>query len=104
MTSQVPGIIYLIHFHQRYQHAGHYLGWTEDLVARLTLHAAGRGARLLRVIKDEGIGWELARTWEGDRHRERQLKQRGHARCCPICQGKGAPIVWQQTSVSGVGV
>jgi hypothetical protein len=33
-----------------------------------------------------GIGWQLARTWTGDRNRERQLKnQGGKSRMCPLC-------------------
>ena len=38
-----------------------------------------RGARLLQVITQAGIDWTLARTWEGTRERERQLKRQGGA-------------------------
>ena len=80
------GTIYLLHFDQPYQHARHYTGWTSDLDARLAEHAAGRGARLLAVIGDAGIGFQLARTWTGTRTRERRLKQSGGARRrCPLC-------------------
>jgi len=56
-------MVYLLHFNTRYKHAGHYLGSTCDLAARLALHAAGRGARLLHVVQAAGITWRLARTW-----------------------------------------
>jgi predicted GIY-YIG superfamily endonuclease len=80
-------MVYLLHFDTRYKHAGHYLGSTCDLEARLALHAAGRGARLLEVVSAVGIGWQLARTWCGGKHRERQLKNQGGAsRLCPICK------------------
>src|SRR6266536_910291 len=60
--------------------------WALDLAARLAKHEDGRGARLLEVIKDAGLGWTLARTWPGDRKRERQLKNQGGAsRHCPKC-------------------
>jgi predicted GIY-YIG superfamily endonuclease len=83
----VPGTVYLIHFHTPYKHAGHYLGWTENLPARLAEHRSGHGARLMTVIKACGIDWTLARTWTGTRALERRLKDRGgHARICPLCQ------------------
>lgn len=59
---------------------------TAGLEARLDAHRSGRGARLLAVVAEAGIGWTLARTWRGDRYRERQLKrQGGRSRLCPLC-------------------
>ncbi len=85
------GTVYLLHFDRRYQHAAHYSGWTNNLAARLADHAAGRGARLLAMARQAGIGWRLARTWPGDRTRERAIKrQGGAARRCPICQGRAS--------------
>jgi predicted GIY-YIG superfamily endonuclease len=82
------GTVYLFHFDQRYEHAGHYTGWAEDLDHRVAEHLAGRGARLIEVITQAGIGFRLVRTWPGvTRARERQLKRQGGAsRHCPICQ------------------
>ncbi len=81
------GVVYLVHFTQPYRHARHYTGWTADLESRLAEHQAGRGARLLQVITQAGIGWTLARTWPVTRKRERQLKRQGGAsRRCPICR------------------
>ncbi|MFB7722301.1 hypothetical protein [Nocardia sp. NPDC056100] len=81
-----PGTVYLLHFDRPYRHARHYTGWTSDLDNRLAEHRAGRGARLLEVLRDNGISWQLARTWEGTRARERQLKREGGAsRRCPKC-------------------
>jgi predicted GIY-YIG superfamily endonuclease len=80
------GTIYLLHLDRPYQHARHYTGWTTNLKSRLAEHTAGRGARLLAVTTQAGIGWQLARTWPGSRNRERQLKrQGGAARRCPLC-------------------
>ncbi len=89
-TGRHPlGTVYLLHFDQRYEHAGHYTGFAEGsgLLKRLGEHAAGRGARLVEVITQAGISFHLARTWPGvTRARERQLKQQGGAsRRCPIC-------------------
>jgi predicted GIY-YIG superfamily endonuclease len=80
--------VYLLHFDQRYQHAGHYTGWADDLDRRLAQHQRGTGARLVEVITQAGIGFRLARIWPGaSRARERSLKNSGGAsRYCPICQ------------------
>jgi predicted GIY-YIG superfamily endonuclease len=79
--------VYLLHFERPYKHARHYLGSTNRLTARLAEHQEGRGARLLEVVHAAGIPWVLARTWEGGRERERQLKkQAGASRFCPLCK------------------
>jgi hypothetical protein len=87
------GVVYLIHFdrpigdrHNPRGFASHYTGWTLDLPTRLVDHAAGRGARLMQVVGDQQIGWQLARIWTGTRTRERSLKQRGATRRCPVCR------------------
>jgi hypothetical protein len=88
------GIVYLVHFdqpigdlHNPRGYASHYTGWTLDLPTRLVDHANGRGARLLQVVGELGIGWQLARIWAGTRDRERSLKRSGGAaRRCPICR------------------
>ena len=86
MGRAINGTIYLLHFASKYRHAGHYLGWADDLAARLEQHATGRGARLTSVIQAAGIGFECVRTWPGTRRNERKLKNR---RCapllCPVC-------------------
>ena len=89
-SSGAPlGVVYLVHFTEPYRHARHYTGWTADLDSRLAEHQAGRGARLLQVITQAGIDWTLARTWQGTRARERQLKrQGGSSRRCPICHAE----------------
>jgi hypothetical protein len=85
MTA-LMGTVYLLHFDRPYKHARHYLGWAGNLDARLAVHGTRHGARLLAVLRAEGIGWQLARTWPGDRNRERQLKNMGSsARHCPMC-------------------
>lgn len=84
-------MLYLIHFDRPYKHARHYLGWTKSadtLDARLDHHRAGTGARLLAVLKREGIGWQVSRTWlDGTKQDERKLKRtRNLPHYCPVCQ------------------
>ncbi len=87
------GTVYLIHFDRpigdlsnpRGQ-ARHYLGYTENLEARLEAHRSGNGSRLMEVIAEARISWTVARTWEGGRSLERKLKnQHNGPRLCPIC-------------------
>jgi predicted GIY-YIG superfamily endonuclease len=80
--------VYLLHFDQRYQHAGHYTGWAEHLDQRLAQHQRGAGARLVEVITQAGIGFRVARLWPAaSKAQERSLKNSGGAsRYCPICK------------------
>lgn len=67
--------------------------WTSDLPARLEEHRKGRGARLMEVIKDAGIGFRVARTWPGTRGLERAIKDRHEApRLCPECTPQPRPV------------
>ena len=87
--SSDAGTIYLLHFAKPYKHAKHYLGWAQHLEARLEHHRAGTGARLMQVVTEAGIDWEVSRTWEGDRNLEAQLKRRKDSpRLCPICAAR----------------
>ena len=49
--------VYLLHFHQRYKHIGHYTGSTANLTQRLDQHATGHGVRLLAGVQAAGITW-----------------------------------------------
>jgi hypothetical protein len=87
------GVIYLLHFDRPIGDVANPRGfashqhWTHDFPARLVDHAAGRGARIMQVVGEAGIGWQLARIWTGTRARERSLKRSGGAaRRCPVCQ------------------
>ena len=92
------GVTYLLCFrdqvgeHERYVHAGHYLGWALDLPHRLREHRAGAGGRLVQVIQEAGLTWTVARIWPGTtRVWEASLKRRGgRARLCPLCDPAGA--------------
>jgi len=90
--DHLVGVIYLLHFvdpatgeHKRFRHAGHYLGWTHDLSARMARHGTYDGAKLMRHVRAAGIEWQVARLWTGTRKHERRLKTRGQTRYCPLC-------------------
>ena len=86
LTRQQLGIVYMLHFSEPYKHARHYVGFTEDLLARLDRHATGHGANLITVIWQAGLGFTLTRICEGTRSTERAIKNEGGAvRYCPAC-------------------
>jgi predicted GIY-YIG superfamily endonuclease len=80
--------VYLIHFEQPYKHARHYLGYAQDVAARLQRHRAGTGARLMEVITQAGIPWHVAKIWpDGTPELERALKLwHSGVRLCPTCR------------------
>ena len=93
-SSGFKATVYLLHFDKPYRHAKHYVGYTalETLEQRLQRHRDGRGARLLQVCVQHGIGFQPVRTWdfksaEAAREKERRLKSSGGAsRYCPNCK------------------
>jgi hypothetical protein len=81
----------------RGQYAGHYWGWTQDLIRRIAQHRnpAWTGAgRLVQVALAAGLTFELAwLEYPATRGRERRLKNQGSAyRRCPLCRGTGGPL------------
>ena len=81
------GTIYLLHFSKPYMHAQHYLGWSQDVEGRLQTHVEGNGNPLVAAASAAGSEITLVRTWTGDRHFERRLKNKKNARSlCPICK------------------
>lgn len=83
----MTGTVYLLHFDRPLNGYSHYMGWTMDVEKRIKDHRAGRGAILTRRLKRARIGFQVARTWPGDRKLERRLKKLRQARkLCPICQ------------------
>jgi hypothetical protein len=81
----------------RGQYAGHYWGWTDDLIRRINQHRnpRWRGAgHLVQVALAAGLTFELAwLEYPATRGRERRLKNQGSAyRRCPLCRGTGGPL------------
>ncbi len=99
MSRSLQGDVYLICFDRAIGDtdnpkgsASHYLGWADDVDARMAEHRAGRGARILAACVQLGIGFDVVRTWAGvDRNFERRLKRQHNAwRHCPRCARRGS--------------
>ena len=98
MTASLLGHVYLVCFEPPIGDsanpkgsASHYLGWAEDVDGRMAEHRAGRGACILAACVEQGIAFEVVRTWAGvDRNFERRLKRQHNAwRHCPRCGSRG---------------
>jgi 2'-5' RNA ligase/GNAT superfamily N-acetyltransferase/predicted GIY-YIG superfamily endonuclease len=90
-ATDVIGQVYLLHFNEPFKHARHYLGWALDADRRIEQHRNGVGSRLTQVIKENEIGFEVARIWDNaTRGFERNLKNQGGLnRQCPVCRALG---------------
>lgn len=91
--ATAAGGLYLLHFEPPYKHAGHYLGFADDIERRLGEHLScgAKSSPLVRAALGAGATVELARSWPGgDRTLERRLKRGGGlSRHCPTCRRAG---------------
>lgn len=80
--------VYLLHFEPKYKHAGHYLGWSDDVGRRVYEHEmTGKGSRLCRVARAAGSQLHFVRFWPGEKDLERKFKKRtGFKVKCPVCK------------------
>lgn len=85
--------LYLFHLEPPYLHAGHYLGYADDLLRRCREHlsSGAKSSPLVRAALRSGSRVALVRVWDGgDRTLERRLKRQGGlSRHCPICRATG---------------
>jgi predicted GIY-YIG superfamily endonuclease len=82
------GAVYLLHFERPYRgRMRHYLGWTTNLENRIRNHRQGTaGSVTTKLAFDQGITFELVRTWPGGPALERHLKAQGaQTNACPLC-------------------
>jgi hypothetical protein len=79
--------VYLLHFDKPYLQARHYIGYSDDMERRIEAHRDGYGAKLTRALVRAGIGFQVARIWEGgDRTFERKLHDYSKSpNLCPLC-------------------
>ncbi len=82
--------LYLIHFKQKYEHAQHYIGLSNNVERRLEEHRSGQGNALMKAVTEAEIPWDVVRTWpDADRMFEVQIKSRHNSRkLCPVCNPK----------------
>jgi predicted GIY-YIG superfamily endonuclease len=85
-------VVYLLHFEPSYRHAKHYVGYANNLDARIAHHRNGTGANLTKYASAAGCQLIVARTWNNaTRATERKIKtSRHHSRLCPLCNPHAA--------------
>lgn len=97
---KIQAHVYLIHLEKPLcNHAQHYLGYTalESVHDRLARHKRGDGAKMLRAANEQGISYQIVRTWSCTsipeaKSLERRLKnQRNAPRLCPVCHANNSP-------------
>ncbi len=81
------GFIYLLHWCSRNGSVEHYVGWTQDLEARLKAHYSDSGGcPTTRRHRRAGMRGTLVRLWRGTTVGERWLQQTlVFPVDCPIC-------------------
>ena len=88
------------HYRPRCQH---YIGYTDDLAARMQAHRRGNGAKLVTAAATMKIDFEIARVWRGGRRLERRLKaQRNGPSLCPICSPGNRRMVGDELSIAEI--
>ena len=94
-------MLYLLHFDPRYKHAGHYLGYTDNLPKRFGLHVNGRGSPLVKAAVTSGSTILLVRIWDEDGNAEQEIKRvmRSLVRLCPVCNQSADRIMKAYKSV-----
>lgn len=95
-----PWFLYIIHFKEKYKHAQHYVGIAQNVEDRFAEHMAGRGARLLQVVREAGIKIEACSTikefsdFSSAHLAEKKLKATNNTkRYCPICKKKETELL-----------
>ena len=91
-NASTVGEVYLFHFHQplgnpenRRAMASHYVGFAEDLTARLLKQLSGKGAKIVAAALERGISYDLYH-WPATLEVEKLIKARHNtAVYCPTC-------------------
>jgi len=105
-NASTEGEIYLFHFHQplgnpnnRRAQASHYVGFCEDLEARIAKQLAGRGAKIVAAALARGIGYDLYH-WPACLAVEKLIKARKQTSLyCPACAAAAGRTVRPLPSV-----
>jgi hypothetical protein len=93
--SPPEGFIYLLHWYHRSGRVEHYIGWTQDLEARLKAHYSGSGGcPTTRRYRRASMRGKLVRLWRGTMWGERKLQQAlSFPLDCPVCRGHSVETV-----------
>lgn len=94
-SSSGVGFLYLLHWRDRSGRVEHYIGWTQNLEARMKAHSsASGGCPTTRRFRRTGMRGRLVRLWRGTTRGERRLQQTlTFPLDCPLCCGREVDTV-----------
>src|SRR6266545_3669366 len=94
-STKPDGFVYVHHFHEpignEKHKAQHYIGRAKDVDARVEAERKGGpdAPRIMQVLKERGIGFDVVQVWPGNSYVENALKSYGTAKpLCPKCTEK----------------
>lgn len=97
-----PDGVYILHFSQKVQHCGHYVGYSTNIVQRMKQHRTKTdGVGLILELFRQGGTFEPVLFFPGaDMDFEYFIKRKykGTPKLCPICQRNG----WKPTPISEI--
>ncbi|MBD3387428.1 MAG: hypothetical protein GF414_00605 [Candidatus Altiarchaeales archaeon] len=94
VDKDAGGYVYVIHLNRPFRHAKHYIGYTTDIVRRMTHHSLGHrdSSHFMKAVCRAGIRWSvtMVQSFEDAKEAvcfEKKLKRDKRSSLhCPLCK------------------